>query len=390
MLKNYFFPVNFNKQISQICGEIICENLKEFFIYCKCCQIKMFEFEEFIHHFTNSHLDQVTEEISNPKHVNVQTESIGEDFENILKLEITEILEQKKTNDNKQNEENAWNQNNSIDFDDSKDYERTSEIDEAQSKSIIKKVLKSFDFLLIINHLILFKTRNEKEFSCKTCGKNYSSSRRLQVHITLVHLREKPFKCSLCEQTFAEERYLKNHKGLKHTGYECAECHKVFKTSSYLKRHSLVHVDKKEFVCNENNCGKAFASIGRLKSHQRYHSTESFICEECGFKCRKRESLVVHRRHHTGEKPFGCQQCDHRFGSKWLLKEHMASHETERKHVCDICGKSFNRPKVLYHHKHLHLGAKKFVCKLCGQAYAQAAGLSAHMRKHKENVASYL
>lgn len=208
------------------------------------------------------------------------------------------------------------------------------------------------------------------------------------MHVKIAHLREKLHKCSMCEEAFADERSLKKHVGQKHTGYDCPECHKNFTSNRNLKRHMLLHVDKKEFICTENNCGKAFATKSQLKDHGRYHSSELFICEECGYKCRQRESLVVHKRRHTGEKPFGCNLCDRRFGSKPLLNEHMATHETERRHVCDVCGKSFNRPKALYHHKHLHLGVKKFVCKICGQAYAQAAGLSAHMRKHREDGAS--
>ncbi|KNC26772.1 hypothetical protein FF38_06343 [Lucilia cuprina] len=382
MLKNCFLPVNYNKPQTQTCGEIICENLQEFIINCKLCKIKIFEFEEFVQHFKNVHLDKalINDSTTERKIENKLHEDQEENYERVIKLEISEAHEPLKNDEkftaNIDNEEFLWEADNSNYTDDDKDEDYNTEDDgdpeedEEQSKSIMRK------------------PRKPKEFSCEICNKKYADSRRLQLHVKIVHLREKPYKCSMCDQAFAEERTLKNHVGHKHTGYECPECHKNFSTNRNLKRHMLIHVDKKEFICQEDNCGKAFATKGQLKDHQRYHTSEMFICEECGYKCRQRESLIVHKRHHTGEKPFGCKLCDRRFGSKPLLNEHMATHETERKHICDVCGKSFNRPKALYHHKHLHLGVKKFVCKICGQAYAQAAGLSAHMRKHREEGGS--
>ncbi|XP_065365669.1 zinc finger protein 62-like [Calliphora vicina] len=349
----------------------------------KNCFLPIFEFEEFIQHFKNVHLE-IKDESRTSKPATSKWELEEEGNERIIKLEITKNVHQNATESNadypthtKDVEECIWSMDNSVDSDEDYDFEANSEDDglhegvEVQGKSL------------------LTKTRKPKEYSCEICSKKYADSRRLKVHVALVHLREKPFKCSQCDETCAEERYLKNHIRCHHTGFECPECHKRFKTNPSLKRHLLIHVKKKDFICNEKNCGKDFPTQGRLREHQRYHNSEMFICEECGYKCRKRESLVVHKRHHTGEKPFGCKLCERRFGSKELLNEHMASHETVRKHICDVCGKSFNRPKALYHHKHLHLGVKKFVCKICGQAYAQAAGLSAHMRKHRENVNSF-
>ncbi|KAM7346556.1 uncharacterized protein ACRADG_006436 isoform 2-T2 [Cochliomyia hominivorax] len=361
MLKNCILPVNYLKTSTQTCGEIVCENLQQFIINCKLCKMKLFQFEEFIQHFKNVHLEQKT------KQENIQNHKPNN--EQIIKIEISPAEEENKLDLISQDDiEVEWLTNN--DEEDS-DYEEKSEESEEDKEADDNKTILP-----------------KAQFSCEFCAKIYPDHRRLQQHKTLVHLREKPFKCSQCDMSFAEERYLNNHVRHKHTGFECLTCHKVFNTNSIMKRHMLIHNDKKDYKCMEEKCGKTFATNKLLKAHQRYHTDEMYVCEECGFKCRKRDSLVVHKRHHTGEKPFACELCSSRFGSKELLKEHMACHETERKHICDVCGKSFNRPKALYHHKHLHLGIKKFVCKICGQAYAQAAGLSAHMRKHREKVNS--
>lgn len=200
-------------------------------------------------------------------------------------------------------------------------------------------------------------------------------------------MREKKFKCNVCSEAFIEERSLTSHINNKHTDHECPDCHKIFTSNRNMKRHRLIHTSKREFVCLQEGCNKRFVSKAQMTNHyQRSHKNDILICEECGYKCRERESLKVHKRHHTGEKPFECEICKSRFGCKKNLTEHMSVHDTERRHECTFCGKSYKSKKALYHHKYIHLDFKKFVCKICGNSYAQASGLSGHMRKHKLNI----
>lgn len=164
MLKNCFLPVNYNKPKSQTCGEIICENLHEFIINCKLCKIKIFEFEEFVQHFRNVHLD----ETSNKDNKNFKTLASNveqeqervDNYERIIKLEITEANDGNKEEEIKnENEEFVWNVENLDNYtDEDNDYEANTDDDdedyegeeEEQSKSIMKKV-DSFKFLKYLN-----------------------------------------------------------------------------------------------------------------------------------------------------------------------------------------------------------------------------------------------
>uniref|UniRef100_A0A1I8M6C3 C2H2-type domain-containing protein n=1 Tax=Musca domestica TaxID=7370 RepID=A0A1I8M6C3_MUSDO len=380
MLKNCFLPVNYNKP-GQLCGEIFYQNFDEFIFNCKLCKIKIFDYFDFVKHLKNSHANELSDIRKNEGTASWKNEET-EDVEYILKCNSsvssnTADQLDALTKEFKVEQEfiidDAYN-NNEADDDDympDEEEERYSLHSDPEEEDEPKSIIRN--------------TNVPKEFPCESCEKIFVTKHRLHLHMKMVHMRERPYKCDYCDKSFFENSSLQNHIG-QHTGYNCPTCNKTFSTKRNLKRHTYLHIETKEFVCSVDNCGKAFSNKILLKEHGRAHKRDIFICEECGYKCRQRESLIVHKRSHTGEKPFGCELCDRRFGSKPLLKEHMATHETERNHICDVCGKSFNRPKALYHHKHLHLGIKKYVCKVCGQAYAQAAGLSAHTRKHREDA----
>ncbi|KAI5646318.1 zinc-finger double domain-containing protein [Phthorimaea operculella] len=49
-------------------------------------------------------------------------------------------------------------------------------------------------------------------------------------------------------------------------------------------------------------------------------------CEFCGKKFRYEGNLIVHRRSHTGEKPYKCTECDEAFEKASKLKRHMKVH----------------------------------------------------------------
>lgn len=51
-------------------------------------------------------------------------------------------------------------------------------------------------------------------------------------------------------------------------------------------------------------------------------------CEYCGKKFRFQSNLIVHRRAHTGEKPYKCTVCDHACAQSSKLKRHMKIHKT--------------------------------------------------------------
>lgn len=59
MLKNSILPTKYDSLSSYTCGEIVCQSEISFTIVCKFCDIKIFNFDEFIQHFRNTHWTEI-------------------------------------------------------------------------------------------------------------------------------------------------------------------------------------------------------------------------------------------------------------------------------------------------------------------------------------------
>ncbi|XP_022214662.2 zinc finger protein 664 [Drosophila obscura] len=400
MLKHCLVHVDYTRLHAQQkmqpkCGEIFYEQeCNSFHLACCLCDMKHFSFDDFVRHIRNIHFDKQGKPQTQAVTVRapVQPNSAEEKFLTAVKCDdvhepedpFTLRISDHKDVQSKGNleTEGLWEcaENTSNSESDGCDLEpetilgspcdRTDEENEDEAQQSIFK-------------------RPPKEFCCKHCDRKYTSLKYLNIHIKMYHPHPKAFKCSDCGDAFDVVRALEAHRRKLHTDFNCKLCAKIFKNSRTLLRHVQGHSGVRQYKCDFENCEKSFTNKHNLNSHRRIHRTErNYVCELCGYRSRYREALIVHRRSHTGEKPFKCETCARCFASKSLLNEHQPMHSTERPYKCNDCEATFSRPKALYHHKHLHLGIKKFKCKVCGNAYAQAAGLSAHMRGHKQQAAN--
>ncbi|XP_065365672.1 zinc finger protein 91-like [Calliphora vicina] len=214
------------------------------------------------------------------------------------------------------------------------------------------------------------ETPNEQEFACAECKDSFPSKELFDKHILEQHNEE---------QQKPSEQLDNDSNENKNIPCPRPECRRTFANEKNLNRHLELHTLESTFVCDFENCSKAFPTKARLIMHRRTHNKHN-VCDICGYRCHAYATLLVHKRVHTGERPFACELCEKRFIGKTRLLEHMAVHATTRSHVCEICKASFTNFKSLRRHKLTHTNERNYKCKLCDKAFKVYNGLDNHMR----------
>ncbi|KAK8761087.1 hypothetical protein V5799_027652 [Amblyomma americanum] len=114
----------------------------------------------------------------------------------------------------------------------------------------------------------------------------------------------------------------------------------------------------------------------RKSASRKEKSAEVHRCSSCDTVFRTQQSLTVHMRRHTGERPFRCHLCPGAFMSWQVLYYHMLRHSSNRPWKCDLCSKAYVKKHFLdVHMRHGHKRESLYKCNLCPQAFAVATSL---------------
>ncbi|KAK3087642.1 hypothetical protein FSP39_008697 [Pinctada imbricata] len=135
--------------------------------------------------------------------------------------------------------------------------------------------------------------------------------------------------------------------------YKCDVCGKAFSRSNTLVTHKRIHTGDKPFKCEV--CGRAFRQPGNLTRHRLTHTTvKPYVCPTCNKAFNRASNLHTHMRTHTNYRPYICPYCGKGFHQKIDMKIHCYTHTGERPHRCDVCGKGFTLASTLNTHRRIH------------------------------------
>ncbi|XP_073467728.1 uncharacterized protein [Aquarana catesbeiana] len=179
-----------------------------------------------------------------------------------------------------------------------------------------------------------------------------------------------------------ESQTVRNGAALPPDGrFSCTECGKCFHFKSGLDVHKRSHTGEKPYSCPE--CGKYFSHISHLYRHQKSHTgVKSLSCSECGKCFSQMYNLHTHQRSHRGEKPYSCHECGKCFSRKSSLYTHQRLHTGEKPLSCSECGKCFLDKSNLKTHQRSHTGQKAYSCPECGKCFSRNSSLYTHQRSH--------
>ncbi|CAH8589444.1 unnamed protein product [Schistosoma rodhaini] len=216
------------------------------------------------------------------------------------------------------------------------------------------------------NHMKKHINHSVKRHQCDHCPYSTQYGRNLIKHIDSMHAvaNSQEFRCEGCSRCFSNETLLRDHDCImaQCNTYRCNECGRVFKTKLRLKYHSDVHNPRKPYVCDIEGCDRAFRTPKYLKNHR-----DEF-----------------HRIH---PKNYSCpvEQCDLVFHRKTHLKRHIATHDdSEKKYQCQWpnCQRRFCSEETLNLHYRKHTGEKPFSCALCLYNCYDRPSLNEHYQIH--------
>ena len=209
-----------------------------------------------------------------------------------------------------------------------------------------------------VKQISLCEEKEERDFE----GTNTSDEFTADIGLLPV------MKCSVCGKEFKSRGGLHAHMNIHSKQHKCRFCEEVYARKDYLRKHEY-----SEHSYQIEDSSEPTLLVGQKSLVQ---------CDICSRIFRAKSQLEIHKRKHTGEKPFECSSCPTRFTTHWNLKAHQKKHTNAAEFACEVCGKHLSTANALKDHLTIHTGERPNKCIQCGISFKRSTNLWRHRNKY--------
>ena len=189
------------------------------------------------------------------------------------------------------------------------------------------------------NHQAKEKAISKNDVTCPQCYKILRTNYSLRRHIRQMHDNQGRFECTRCQRSFSAKGSLDYHVRVKHSvsedvSLQCEKCNISCTDLQDLKIHKKTHVQNFKMKCHLCSLMLKKKSLAGhiIEVHNielRYDADKlnfpvyPYECTQCDFVCKRKNDLERHHRaKHTSEE-FICKECGKKFGYAKTLRRRM-------------------------------------------------------------------
>ena len=259
----------------------------------------------------------------------------------------------------------------------------------------------SMDISTTLSHYDGGDNSDGRIYQCQLCDKSFRHVKSLRDH------KQKhygiTYKCEMCFKILSDKKNIKRHRSIHmDVNYPCPECDESFQEKIFYVRHSLRHLPKQCFLCE--NCDWTIIRPEDLDAHSLLHPgiETQYVCTLCNFRCPMVQKLRQHANFHDKNftivkdgneaKPVThmCPTCDRLFPNSSALQQHLKQSHKNEKFTCEICNKTYSKRATLKKHKCiddvvLTLTPEKpshYDCQYCGKSFIRIYSRNRHELTH--------